>query len=411
MEVVVGMYRLRDPGGSEHYALIVAEQLQRLGHDVTIFTEETGAMAALARSRGLQLATREEELPVDADVLYAQESVSAYRLAAAYPRAPLVCGIHAADYDLSVPPQLPDLVSAYVTTQDRVARRARALAVQAQLVRLRQPVDIARFTPRASLCEPPRRVLALGNYLSGDRARVIDDACARAGIDVVHVGAQHGNQVLEADAVLNYADIVVGKARVVLEAMACGRAAYVYDVFGSDGWVTRESYPRLEADGFSGQRGTPPVTLDRFVSDLDLYRPEMGAANRELAMTNHNAHRHAAELVELFERLAPRRPSSQTPLRELGRLVRVQWQTEERAQSFATEARSVRDDHERLRRRVEELEPIAASVPELERSLAEIQRAHGEIHAEFRALLAQRRVRLGIALARPLDFVRRLLRR
>jgi hypothetical protein len=404
MEIVLGMYRLRDPGGSEHYTLIVAEQLERLGHSATILTDETGPMADLARSRGLQLATREDELPIDVDVVFPQESISAYRLAAAFPTAPLVYSIHAADYDLSVPPQLPGLVSAYVTTHDRVARRARALAVKAELVRLRQPVDIARFTPRGSLREPPRRALALGNYLSGDRARVIDDACARSGVEVVHVGAQHGNQVLETDRILNDADIVVGKARVVLEAMACGRAAYVYDVFGSDGWVTRESYARLEADGFSGQRGSLPVTLDRFITDLGLYRPDMGAANRELAMTNHNAHRHAAELVELFERLAPRRPAGQTPLRELGRLVRVQWQTEERAQSLAAEARSVRDDHERLRRRVEELEPIAARVPELEQSLA-------EIHGEFRELLSQRRVRLGLALARPLDFLRRLLRR
>ena len=45
------------------------------------------------------------------------------------------------------------------------------------------------------------------------------------------------------------ADIVVGKGRAVLEAMSCGRAAFVYDAFGGDGWVTAESYPRLEADG------------------------------------------------------------------------------------------------------------------------------------------------------------------
>jgi hypothetical protein len=110
MEVVLGMYRLGDPGGTEHYTLIVAEQLQRLGHAVAIFTEETGAMGDLARSRGLQLATREEELPSEVDIVFAQESITAYRLAAAFPTAPLVYSVHAADFDISVPPQLPDLV-------------------------------------------------------------------------------------------------------------------------------------------------------------------------------------------------------------------------------------------------------------------------------------------------------------
>ena len=413
MEIVLGMYRLRDPGGTEHYTLIAAEQLQRLGHAVTIFVEETGAMAELARSRGLLLATTEDELPDDVDVVYAQESITAYRLAAHYPKAPLVYGLHAVDYDLSVPPQLPELVSAYVTAHDRLSRRARALAVSAEVVRLRQPVDVARFTPRASLREPPRRLLALGNYLHGDRARVIDDACARAGIEVLRVGAQHGEPVLEAERVLNDADIVVGKARVIVEAMACGRAAYVYDTFGSDGWVTTDSYARLEADNFSGQTGTPPVDVARLSSDLGLYRPDMGAANRELAVVNHSANRHAIELVELFERLAPRGPSAGTPLRELGRLVRLQWQTEEWAMSLAAEARSVREENERLRHRVlelEPLEPLAARVPELERYAGELAEGLREARESLRAVLSQRRVRLGVALARPIDLLRRFRR-
>src|SRR5205823_9456803 len=137
-----------------------------------------------------------------------------------------------------------------------------------------------------------------------------------------HVGTHRGNHVLEAGRLLNEADVVVGKARVIVEAMACGRAAYVYDVFGSDGWVTNDTYARLEADNFSGQTGTPPVDVARLRSDLELYRPDMGAANRELAVVNHSATRHAVELVELFERLAPRRASGATSLRELGRLVR-----------------------------------------------------------------------------------------
>ena len=39
------------------------------------------------------------------------------------------------------------------------------------------------------------------------------------------------------------ADIVVGYGRSVLEAMAMGRAAYVWDHAGGDGWVTPETYP------------------------------------------------------------------------------------------------------------------------------------------------------------------------
>src|SRR5204862_401391 len=102
------------------------------------------------------------------------------------------------------------------------------------------------------------------------------------------------------------------------------------------------------ADNFSGQTGTPAVDLDRFRSDLSLYRADMGVANRELAIVNHSANRHAVELVELFESLAPARTPVGAPLREMGRLVRLQWQTEERAFGLAGEARVVREELQRV---------------------------------------------------------------
>jgi len=105
--------------------------------------------------------------------------------------------------------------------------------------------------------------------------------------------------------------------------------------------------------------------------------------------------------------------SAATPLRELGRLVRLQWQTEQWAMSLAAEARSVREENERLRHRVlelEPLEPLAARVPELERYAGELAEGLREARESLRAVLSQRRVRLGVALARPIDLLRRFRR-
>src|SRR5437879_11754890 len=100
-------------------------------------------MAQLAQSRVLRLAVREEDLSGPVDVVYAQESITAYRLAARHPEAALVQAVHAVDYDLSPPPQLPDLVSPYVLTHARDARRGRALPLAAEVRRLRRPADVA----------------------------------------------------------------------------------------------------------------------------------------------------------------------------------------------------------------------------------------------------------------------------
>ena len=87
------------------------------------------------------------------------------------------------------------------------------------------------------------------------------------------------------------ADIVVGKARAILDAMACGRAAYIYDMFGTDGWVTPELYPLQEADGFAGL--ALPIMADeqKLRGDLDDYHPLIGQANRELILMHHVAGR------------------------------------------------------------------------------------------------------------------------
>ena len=105
---------------------------------------------------------------------------------------------------------------------------------------------------------------------------------------------------------MNDADIVIGKARVIVEAMASGRAAYVFDNNGGDGWVTPESYARWRRTTSAARPSSPPVDVERCAATSRAYRPEMGAANRELAVVHHSANKHAVELVELFERLNPR---------------------------------------------------------------------------------------------------------
>jgi hypothetical protein len=144
----------------------------------------------------------------------------------------------------------------------------------------------------------------------------------------------HGGEdppTAEPEAEMAWADIVVGKSRVVLEAMACGRAAYVYDFLGSDGWMTPESYPGLEGDAFLGQATDEPTDRARLRRDLAAYRPDMGTANRDLALAHHDATNHARALVDLVERLADggaARPAADAPLRYMARMAQREWLAE-----------------------------------------------------------------------------------
>ncbi len=347
MEIVIGTYHL-GLGGTESYTLTVAEQLQRLGHGVTILGVQSGPAIELAHALGLQVVLREEELPQDCDVVYAQDSITAYQLAECYPLAPLVVAAHADEYDFCTPPQLPGLVQAVVALSERLSRHVRSLGVVPEVVRLRQPVDVKRFYPSIALHDQPQRALLLGNWVQADRRRLVLEACAEAGIECRERGSTSGSLTRRPEVELASTDIVFGKARVIVEAMASGRAAYVFDHNGGDGWVTPERYELLEADNFGGQAEPVATGRERLRADLALYDGAMGPANRDLAVANHSASRHAHALISLFDRLAPRTERIDAPLRELSRLTRLQWVSECRVVDLKAEVLQLRAEVKRL---------------------------------------------------------------
>ncbi len=382
MRIVLGTHSLRHAGGSETYLLTVAEHLQRLGHDVTIHAAETGAVSELAVARGIPVAGGEDELPARCDVVLTQDAGMAHVLAERYPGVPQALRAPSELYDVQLPPMVPGTTRVVVVVSDRVARRIGALDPVYPVVRLRHPIDTERLMALGAPREHPRRAVVLGNYLQGQRRRMLEETWGAAGIEIRVVGSG-GTPDLEPAAELAAADIVVGKGRAVLDAMSCARPAYVYDEFGTDGWVTPAAYPAMEADGFAGQALARVARRDDLARDLAAYDPAMGVANRDLVLLHHKARDHAHELVGLFRSLAPDARPTSTPGGEAARNVRLRWAAD--------------------------------------RDLAILRSAYGDVTgrvhaAEARAaaaeeLLAQRRVRAGLAAGRALDRVRRVTRR
>jgi hypothetical protein len=346
-------------GGSESYLLTVAEQLDRLGHEVVIYAAEPGPGVEVALERSLTL-IGEGELSREYDAALVQDGGVSFQIAEHCPSVPQLFVAHSEMFDLQAPPQLPGLIGAVVVLNDRVGRRVRSYDTPVEVVRLRQPIDTERFTPRRPLPQKARNVLLLSNTPNADRLAMLEAACREAGLQLLRVGGQSG---LAADVVpaLAAADIVIGYGRSILEAMACGRAAYVYDWHGGDGWMTAESYPQIEADGIGGRSGREIIDAGRLADDLRGYTAEMGPVNHDLVMGNHRANVHAQELVGIFERLAepPRRPRA--PLQEMARLVRLEWRARGDLQAMARENAHLHDLLEERDRTVREAsERVAA---------------------------------------------------
>ena len=206
-------------------------------------------------------------------MVLSQDTLVVYDLADRYPSAFHVFRVCGDTYDFQFPPQLGRVVDLIVVLSDRYQRLARACAGDVPVLRLRVPIDSDRLAPVAPIRVRPRRAVLLGNY--PDRDELVCDAWGRQGVEVRRIGGSE--QRYDIGPALGDADIVVAKSRAALDAMACGRAVYVYDVFGGDGWVTPSNYASLESDQFAGQATDRVIGVAELEADLAATTPGWGS--------------------------------------------------------------------------------------------------------------------------------------
>ena len=269
---------------------------------------------------------------------------------------------------------------AYVCFNELTHRRLAAHTASAgsQIVRMTQPVTVSfADAERAHVRPVPRAAVAVSRrmMLRPDRLAAV---CAAAGIGFEWVGAPDAPSVDPRDR-MRTADIVFAEGRTALEAMAAGRAVYVVGESYVGGWVTEASYPRLEADGFTGvESDAGPVDLDDLAAG---YHPHLGAQARQLAVQHHSAQHHAARLVELYTAVADLPPGQPCPPTAAvlaadrfaleGRAVAAEWLAAERARELdgvrreLEEARAQRDKFLRQRNRARRARDAQAPAPGL----------------------------------------------
>ena len=413
MDVVIATPALAGPGGAQSYALTAGEHIARLGHHVTLYAHELGHVAEQAVEAGLAVAGSPAALPDRADtVITGVSQALALELAGRYPDATRLWVVHGEN--LHMPPAVPGVVAASVALNDRTAQLAAAVPGAGEVVRLRQPVDLRRFSPRGEPAPAPRRVLLFGNYHAhpGERATLLREAWAGADLE----WRTAGWPALELDpvAAIAEADIVVGIGRCALEGMACARPVYVHDHAGSDGWITPGRYEAVEAGGFAVSTARLPPDAARLRADLEAYDPALGRAGQDLARMHHDARRHAADLVALAERLAPEPFAlDRSATRALMLLAEAQIRAETAAERYRIEARQWAARFQTLHREHEEERIAWVAERDEERAAATRRQAEAateagaEAERRLAALKATRRYKLGAVLARPLDRLRR----
>ena len=334
MRIVLATHSLDGSTGVQSYLLTIADEMQRTGHEVWLYSTELGSTAEYAETLGLQVIREQGQIPDEIDFAVVHSSVASHEFAVARPDVPQVAIAHGSYFDLYTPPQIDGAVACVVTLWGQAARRMDGLATDIPVVALSQPVDRTRFRDRAPIAEKARRALILSNYLDGERRKRIENACELAGLEWEHVGATGSGQSNRAEDAINRADIVIGKGRAAVEGMSCGRAVYIYDMWGSDGWLTPETYELFASTGFGGVATTRDPGAAEIADDFADYDQSLGAWGSKTAGIRHRLADHTAKLVELGVEAAgqsSRRNGTRDEATELARLARQSWRHEGQA--------------------------------------------------------------------------------
>ena len=402
MRILCATRQLDGPGGAETYLVTVADGLRRLGHELTFTARQIGEAAGGARGAGLAVVETDERLDPPPEGILVQDRALSLELAQRYPKTPQIFVVHGVEHDYELPQPGVDVVSACITLNDRQGPRAEAIAHGPPVVRLRQPIDIVRFKPHGQPRDRPHRALVLSNNFPPERLAILKRAWEPQGVEIATIGrnpalAFEGTTVDDPRAEISAADIVVGYGRAMLEAMACGRLAFVYAGPGGDGWVTAEKYPAMEANGFAGGAFGEVYDERRLREALSEYDPALGLVGRDLVRFPHDAGEHVAAVDTLLRDATGPAVSSPDSLRQLERMVELLWHAEGRAATLRVEVGALYVERERLELALDDRQ---AKADELERQLAERTREHRE-------LVASRRYKIGAMLARPLDATKR----
>jgi hypothetical protein len=337
---VIATRRLAAPGGSGTFVLTLAESLAQLGHEVVLFAIELGLVAAEAGRRVLTVISDLRQLPGEIDVTIALDRALAIDMALFYPKAVRLYAMHNALEEWLPPPE-PGIVAATLAPSSRFETLARGSVGAGEVIRIRQPIDIVRFSPRAYAKKVPTDVLFVGNYadVEGQRISLLQQAWGDFGLKWHRLG--HPSPTMNVAEVIARADIVVGYGRSILEAMACGRPAFVHEHSGSDGWVTAKSYAALEADGFAGTtlRVHPDIVMLR--ADFAAYDPDLGRVGQDLVRMHHDSRMIAADLVcRITALVAPPVAHDTIALFGLKRLVESHMRAEAKAEQYRIEAKA-----------------------------------------------------------------------
>jgi hypothetical protein len=330
MRLLLGTTFLNCLTGSELLFHDLAVGLKGRGHEVTGWVKELNRDAPiprLLRAHGIPVSAElPEEGQIDAVIFQLKETFPFWR--ERFLDVPRFAICHGPKLPTEIaPPDLPNTTHLALTREGLEYLRSNGYS---DAVYTGYGVDLRRFALPIELPDRPRRAVVHSKYCDRD---LVSQACERLGIEVTELGVRswqpgfavdHCSDIVEVrtdgtvidhdphtaawhvEYILAPADIVFGMGRSAVEALAMGKACFVYG-YGpvGDGMVTADRLDAFAKVNFSGRVWGRTFDVDAMVEELRLYSVSQGRRNRRYALRHYDLD---AFLDRIDEQLRGRRP-------------------------------------------------------------------------------------------------------
>lgn len=273
--VLIATIGLNGLGGTDIYTRDLALALLRHGATPVVYTTIGGRVADELRAATIPVVSRLADIGAAPDVIHGHHLVETLAALAHFPGVPALFVCHDATAWHSVPPKSPR-IGAYVAV-DRNCRDRMMFehGIAEESIRvIGNAVDLSRLPRRPPLPDHPRRALVFSNGVSHNNwGAALRTACERRGIALDLAGSGANAFLDHPEEVLPRYDLVFGKARCALEAMACGAAVIVCDTRGLAGMVTTAGVAAMRELNFGARTLQRPVTVENVLAEIDRYDP------------------------------------------------------------------------------------------------------------------------------------------
>lgn len=296
MKVLVTQNHMDSLGGSETAAYTLTTELCNRGYDVDFFTRRQGIMSD--RLRNICNVKKLNELDRAYDLILINHNTTA---SAVHSRG--VKGFKIQTCHGTIPPEEQPFhgLDAYVAISQEVKAHLAKQYIPSTVIH--NGIDCGRYSPNEDINDKPKYIFSLS------QSREANDMIKKAAVELgcfFQYRDKNMNGVFDIVDELRRADIVFGLGRSAYEAMACGRAVFVFDIrhyMGNkgDGILTLDNIEYLLRNNCSGRSVAKAYTITDLITEIkDAYNKQLGLQMREYAIKNLNIKYQVDKYLDLF---------------------------------------------------------------------------------------------------------------